>query len=136
MNGLPVNVSLPSWCCGCPYLDPETTVVYAENLPYALNIYCQHTDRCQQAAQGACQTAYQWISVEERLPDLGEMVLCVMKADGFWFPRFGQYTAVGWRFMLRRGSYVNFDIKDISHWLPILPPYEIEWKDGDMKHGL
>lgn len=64
------------------------------------------------------------------------MVLCVMKADGFWFPRFGQYTAVGWRFMLRRGSYVNFDIKDISHWLPILPPYEIEWKDGDMKHGL
>ena len=55
-----------------------------------------------------------WISVDERLPEVGQWVLVLIDAETLVF----QFMGGSWRY---EDKYI-FDVSDVTHWMPLPPP--------------
>lgn len=72
--------------------------------------------------EGSDCPAPQWISVDDSLPDPGELVLCAMWADGVWLPRWGYRVDRKWRVVIRMGCAGSVPLDRLTHWMRIPPP--------------
>jgi len=68
----------------------------------------------------------EWISVEDRLPELGQGILAVGEYEGEIYGRIeGQYVGAGaWygdRVSMSADCY-SAEIVDVTHWMPIPAP--------------
>ena len=60
--------------------------------------------------------AWEWISVDDRLPDESYPVLCVTSAGGMMIARYGH----------KYGSWHVSGSIDITHWMPLPEPPEVK----------
>ena len=60
------------------------------------------------------EAAQRWISVDERLPEVGQWVLVLIDAETLVF----QFMGGSWS---NEDEYI-FAVSDVTHWMPLPPP--------------
>lgn len=63
----------------------------------------------------------EWISVKERLPEIGELVLIFVSTETYFLAR------------LKHGNFFSYGeqqwrLNEVSHWKELMPPKELEEK--------
>lgn len=66
-----------------------------------------------------------WIPVEERLPEYDKKYLCFCYKYRFK-EKIGEYKILS--FNPRFGWYLDFDIIEVTHWMPFPEPPKDEWE--------
>lgn len=145
-----VKVQNEPWCEMCPFVDliVNREPVYMDNelVRVGLTAQCCHLDQCRAAVKRAKDleekalakawemmgwptailqskgTAPKWISVDDSLPEPGELVLCAMEKDGVWFPKWGYHVDGRWRVIIQPGSIGEIPIERLSRWIRLAPP--------------
>ena len=112
----------PCGCDGCPYgeYEPDNGGCYVEYKKDKIEKLENDMDKYQKEDNGV--TVQEWISVEDRLPENGDTVLCFMKFGGQRLLQWDE--ASSW--WLGYGSGDDWQKVDVTHWqyLPAPPKGE------------
>ena len=64
-----------------------------------------------------------WISIEERLPRLGEQVLCYLRSGSFQLAAYMAGDDPEFAWLTDECGYVGLDV---THWMPLTKPGEVK----------
>ena len=105
----------PCGCDGCPYgeYEPDNGGCYVEYKKDKIEKLENDMDKYQKEDNGV--TVQEWVSVDERLPEHGDVVLCFMKFGG---QRILQWDNVSsWWFGYGHGD--DWQKADVTNWMPL-----------------
>ena len=105
----------PCGCDGCPYgeYEPDNGGCYVEYKKDKIEKLENDMDKYQKEDNGV--TVQEWVSVDERLPEHGDVVLCFMKFGG---QRILQWDNVS-SWWLGYGHGDDWQKADVTNWMPL-----------------